>query len=117
MRTPLMILLVVGTTGCGTGPSHLPNPVLLPGQAVTTGFENAAYNARRNRVSTHVEAHHALIMSDVVAGTGPQLTKAMDLARVAPARRPALTQVMQEDMALYRRDPEALVVALMVHGP
>ena len=101
---------------CSTTASHVPNPLLLPGQAVATGLENAAYNARRSKVSAHVKAHHALLIAEIENSGGAYLNEGFRLARVPPARHPGLRTRLREDIALYRRDPEALVVALMVHG-
>ena len=113
---PAIALLICAA--CTQEASHIPNPLALPGQAVTAGWHNAAYNARRARVSDHVTAHHATIIAEI-AGTDPtpQLTHAMDLARVPQSRRAALTARLRSDIALYRTDSQALVVALMVHGP
>ena len=101
---------------CTPEASHIPNPVLLPGQAASTAVSNATYGARRARVSRHVAAHHPALMAEIAAGSGPHLTQAMDLARVKAADRPALIRRLQQDRALYAADPEALIVALMVHG-
>ncbi|WP_095588814.1 hypothetical protein [Actibacterium ureilyticum] len=103
-------------TACGREASHIPNPVLLPGQAVSTGIANAAYGARRARVARHVAVHHPTLMTEIAAGGGPKLSQAMDLARVRVADRPALIRRLQQDRALYAADREALIVALMVHG-
>ena len=117
MKWGLLISLLLVGTGCGNTTSHVPNPLLLPGQAVATGIENAVYNARRGKVSAHVKAHHEEIVTDIEQGNGPHLQQGIALARVAPARQPQLLAALRKDLALYRSDPEALVVALMVHGP
>ncbi len=113
---PAIALLICAA--CTQEASHIPNPLALPGQAVSAGWHNAAYNARRARVSDHVTAQHPAILSEITrTGPTPQLTKAMDLARVPQARRATLRARLKSDIALYRADKEALIVALMVHGP
>lgn len=111
--------LIVGLcllAGCNSGTSHLPNPLLLPGQAIATGLENSVYTARRSRVAQQVQQYHAEIIEEIIAGEGPQISTAMALARVPAHRQPELLTRLREDIALYRTDAEALVVALMVHG-
>jgi len=117
MKRGLVIALLT-LTACTQEASHLPNPLALPGQAVTAGWQNAAYNARRARVSNHVTAHHPATLAEIAArGPSPRLTQAMDLARVPKARRAALRDRLYSDITLYRTDKEALIVTLMVHGP
>ena len=104
--------------GCG-GPeaTHLPrNPLMIPVLGIGAGLSNAAYDARRAQVSTHVEAHHGAILQDVARGHGEHLQKAADLARVPQSRRAELLNALRADPKLYEKDAEALVVALMVHG-
>ena len=111
------LLSILLSAACSTGEAnHLGNPLLWPAMAVTNGIDNAFYDARRQKVEAHVAAHHPALMAEITAGGGVLLTTAMDLAKVAPARRPELVRVLQQDFALYQRDQEALVVALMVHG-
>ena len=101
--------------GCDSG--HLPNPVLLPGLAVSNAVRNAGYNARRTRVSAHVQTHHTALVADLRARTPSPLTEtACDLARVPTARRPALYDQLAKDIALYSNNSDALTVAFMVHG-
>lgn len=109
-------LLCIALAACTTEARHIPNPLLLPGQAVSAAASNAAYGARRNRVKSHVTAHHATLMAEIDAGGGPHLSRAMHLARVPRDKRPSLIRRLQADRALYRADPEALTIALMVHG-
>ena len=113
MRTILIPLLLAA---CTREASHVPNPVLLPGHAVSSAVSNAAYGARRDRVKSHVETHHIPIIEEIKTGGGAHLSRAMDLARVPVARRRALILRLQADRALYQTDAEALTVALMVHG-
>ncbi|MBT0956762.1 hypothetical protein IV417_05155 [Alphaproteobacteria bacterium KMM 3653] len=103
--------------GCAGGEaSHLPHPLALPGQAISAGVSNAAYGARRRAVASHVAAHHGAILAELEGpGIRPQLSRAMDLARVAQARRPALAAELRSDMPLYASQ-EPMVVTLMVYG-
>lgn len=110
---PLGLMLA----GCAsTDPSHIPNPLALPGQAITTGVQNASYQSRRARVELHVKTHHPALIAQITAGGGPELTQAMDLARVAARDRDILLLRLQSERQLYSASPDALVVALMVHG-
>ncbi len=113
-KTLFLLPCLTALPACEAG--HLGNPLLLPVSAVSAGFENAGYNARRKHVKDYVSEHHAELMQDVMRGGGPHLTQAYALARVAPARHALLTKRIAEDAALYRSDAEALTVALMVHG-
>ncbi|WP_417606319.1 hypothetical protein [Primorskyibacter flagellatus] len=116
MVRAFLILGLCLLAGCNSGTSHLPNPLSLPGQAVATGLENAAYNARRARLARYVQHHHAQIIEEFAAGNGPRISTVMALADVPYHRRPQLLNRLREDIALYQTDAEVLVVALMVHG-
>jgi len=117
MPLPRCLIATLCLAGCAGGEaSHIPNPLLLPGQAVATGLENAVYNSRRARVKAHVEANLAALEREIAAGGGPLLDDAMALAGVPAATQPGLTARLADDLPLYRGDAEALTVALMVHG-
>ncbi|MCF6443413.1 hypothetical protein [Nereida sp. MMG025] len=111
-----IVFLAFALAGCGGTASHLPNPLLLPGQAVITGLENSAYTTRRGKVSRYVAANSDAILQDAKAGGGPALTKAMQIARVPADRHRELRHVLKADAELYATNQEALVVAIMVHG-
>ncbi len=96
--------------------SHLPHPLMLPAEALATTAGNALYGARRGRVEAFVKANHPALMAEIGTGGGPLLEKAMDLAAVRPDMRPALRLRLQADQPLHAESPEALVIALMVHG-
>lgn len=98
------------------GASHLGNPLLLPVHAVSAGMSNAAYAARRRPVERYVAEHHQTLLAELTAPATPHLTEAMRLARVTPTTQPLLIKRLREDRHIYENDPEALVVALMVHG-
>ncbi|SFQ19551.1 hypothetical protein SAMN05421853_102378 [Roseivivax halotolerans] len=74
LRPPLLLPLALAA--CTPAPNHLGNPLLLPVSALTTGAQNAAYNARRAEVKA------------VLAGTGPAVLHDANaqarLWRVAP---------------------------------
>ena len=114
----LLFLLPLALAACDMG--HLGNPLLLPIGAVTTAVGNAGYEARRNKLSDYVNAHHNDILADIQAGNGPALTHALDLAKVHPSARADLLARLQKDFAMYRDNTaearENLVVTLMVHG-
>lgn len=114
--TGLALVLVLGACDMG----HLGNPVIWPGLVVGSSLENATYNARRTRVSSHIAAHYSDILTDIRAGGGPTLTVGADLARVPPRKRPEMTRIMQDDIAKFTPDTpaarERLLVWFMVHG-
>lgn len=110
-----MILLL---SGCDMG--HLGNPLLWPSNAVSTGIENATYNARRKKVESHVAAHQTEIIADIRSNGGPALTKGMDLAQVSPKDRPAFLRILKQDITKFTPNTDQarkqLVVWFMVHG-
>lgn len=114
----LMPGLGLGLAACDMG--HLGNPLIWPVAVVGSGVENAHYGARRKQVSRHVAAHHAAMITDIVAGGGPALTIAADLAGISKQRRPELVASLQRDIAKFTpnaaKPRELLVVWLMVHG-
>ncbi len=117
MRIILGVMaLVLG--GCDMG--HLGNPLMWPGMAVGNAVENTTYNARRKKVSDHVNAHQFEILTDIGVGGGPALGKAFDLARVPEENRAQVLRNFQKDIAMYRPNTakarEQLVIALMVNG-
>lgn len=119
MRAQCFLLpIVLMLSACDPSqPSHLGNPLLLPGQAISNSVQNAQYNTRRGQVEIFVKTNFDALIVDIDAGGGPTLTQAMDLARVQAPTRPILALRLKSDMAIYRKSPDALVVALMVHGP
>ena len=110
------LLLAACAGGSGDDASHLPNPLSLPGQALGNAIGNGIYNARRGKVEAFVKANHPALIEEIRAGGGPLLTHAMALAGVRPEMRPTLALRLKADIGLYLNSPEALVVALMVHG-
>ena len=101
---------------CSTEANHLGNPLLWPVYAMSTGLENAAYNARRGEVELHVKTNHGALLTEIGAGGGPLIEVAMDLAGVPEADRHARLTQLRADLPLYTESPEALIVALMVYG-
>ncbi|HGG06750.1 MAG TPA: hypothetical protein ENK28_14925 [Aliiroseovarius sp.] len=103
--------------GCSNGEAnHLGNPLTWPFGAISSGIENATYGAKRQKVEQFVSANHKALIGEIERGGGPRLDQAMDLAAIPTATRPGLRARLQSDIGIYRNDPEALVVALMVHG-
>ncbi len=100
-----------------TTPSHLPNPALLPLLAIENGLSNAAYNARRSRVSRFVTLNFEAIKQELSATARPLLTQAMTHAKIPESRHPALLNELRQHPEIYQvSDPEPLIVALMVYG-
>lgn len=110
------VILIALLAACGDDASHLPNPVSWPVLALGNAVDNGLYDARRARVSAHVQAHHGEILEQIGAGGGPQLGRAMELAGVAQGERAGLVRRLGGEIAMYRNDPEALVIAFMVYG-
>ena len=115
----MRFLVFLALTACAaTTPSHLPNPALRPFLAIENGLSNAAYNARRSRVSRFVNANFGAIKQELSAETPPLLTQAMALAKIPEANHQALLSELRQHPEIYLTEkPEPLIVALMVHGP
>ena len=99
----------MGLAGC-SGPSHLPPPWELPGAALGSVIENAAYGARRERVAAY------LTLNQFDEG-------AMDIAGVPPDRRDEVVSEFTASPDIYldkanpnRIDVESVTVLLMVYG-
>ena len=119
MRAGALILIsTLSLGGCASkDASHIGNPLTLPGRAIINGIQNASYDARRSKVKTYVSNNLPNIYRDIDAGGGPNLQDVMDIARVAPARRPELIAELYANPQIYRQsDIEPLVVAIMVHA-
>lgn len=110
------VFLCLCLTGCGSQANHLGHPLSWPVALPVSAFDNAIYGARRARVSNLVAAEHRALVSQIRADGGATLSHAYDLARIPKETRPAVTAQLRDDVRLYDRDPEALVVALMVLG-
>ena len=114
MRWPMIALIL--TSACSQDANHLGNPLMLPVSGIGAIIGNAAYEKRRGAVELIVKSNYEQIKTDIRAGGGPVLTKAMDAARIPQRDRPARTIQTQSDMGLYNTTPGALVTALMVYG-
>jgi len=114
----ILAVMVLALSGCDMG--HLGNPLMWPGMAVGNAVDNAGYNARRKRVSDHVNTHQLEILTDIGVGGGASLTKAFDLARVHETNRPAVLRTMKNEMSMYRPNTaearEQLVIVFMING-
>lgn len=114
MRWPLIVLPLLAA--CSQEANHLGNPLMLPISGVSTVIGNAAYEKRRGQVELIVKSNYEAIKTEIRAGGGPVLTKAMDAAGVPERDRPTRVIQLQSDMGLYQTTPGALVTALMVYG-
>lgn len=104
-------------SGCSNDASHIPNPVLLPVEAVRAGASNIVYGSKRAKVSRFVRENYDQIKREALGQGGPTERAAMDLAGVPASEQFALHKRLQADPDLYfAGDPEPLVVALMVHS-
>ena len=115
MRNLLICFILLGCTNGEA--NHIGNPLLLPIGAVTTGIENAGYNARRNKVKSYVIANSGQLKQDVITGQGPTLAQLMTIARTPTGNQAALvTELRRGQTQYFGKDPEPLVVAIMVHS-
>ncbi len=114
MRAILIPLIFLAA--CSDEANHLGNPLLLPISGLGTAAQNLAYNQRRGQVEVIVKSGFPAIIGDIENGGGPVLNDAMETARIPENDRPARILQMQGDLELYRTNPGALVVALMVYG-
>ncbi len=67
-------------------------------------------------VQVFVARNHAVLLEEIVAGGGPALDAAMDLAGVDPATRDILRLRLQSELPLYRRSPLAMAALIAAHG-
>ena len=112
----LSILALACLAACSTAPNHLGNPLMLPVNGITTAVDNAGYATRRGQVEVFVKTNHPDILSQIAAGGGASVTRAMDLAGIPDADRPARLIQLRADLPLYQAAPAALITALMVYG-
>ncbi|MEM1078309.1 MAG: hypothetical protein AAGI09_07250 [Pseudomonadota bacterium] len=112
-----VLLCLVALGACGTEANHLGNPLLWPVTLPVSAVEEAVYSARRAEVSGFVAEAYPTLLDEIRAAGGPTLSEAFDVAKVPAAARTEVTARFIQDVALFERDQEALVVALMVSGP
>ena len=101
---------------CSTDPNRPGTGMIWPFNAVQNGIDTAAYSQRRGAVELIVKSEFPAILSDISAGSGPVLTRAMETALIPSQDRPARVLQLQGDLGLYSANPGALVTALMVFG-
>lgn len=111
-----VVLFAMIAIGCSDQPSHVPNPLLLPFHTVSAGVQNAAYEARRAKVTALVRINHQLIVRDLRSGGGPALDAVMAQARIPAPKRAEVAEQLAKDIPQYEANTEALIIALMVHG-
>jgi len=116
MRRTSLFFAALALGGCSGEANHLGNPLLWPFSAIGAAFGNASYDARRGEVELFVKTNHPTLLSDIAAGGGPAVTRAMDLALIPPEDRPTRITQLRADLPLHSDSPEALVTALMVYG-
>jgi len=114
MRWPLIAVTLL--SACTQEANHLGNPLLLPVTGASNVIGNVAYEKRRGEVEVIVKSNYEAIKTDIRAGGGSVLTKAMDAANIPERDRPARIIQLQSDIGLYQTSPGALVTALMVYG-
>jgi hypothetical protein len=115
MRTLTLCLILLGCTNPNA--NHIGTPLLLPVGVLTTGIQNAGYNARRSRVKSYIIANREQLLADVIVGKGPTLTNLMQIAKTPQGKQAALlTELRRGQTQYFAKDPEPLVVAIMVHS-
>lgn len=111
MRWPMFILILTAACSDQSG-----TPLTLSTSPIGAAFGSLTDDKRRGQVEVIVKANFDTIRSDIRAGGGPVLTKAMDAAGIPERDRPTRIVQLQSDAGLYNQTPGALVTALMVYG-
>lgn len=109
-------LILLALMGCGTEANHLGSPLTWAVSGPVTLVENTVYDARRRAVAGFLADHRDAVLADIDASGGPMLDAAYDLAQVPGAQRTQVTAQFQRDRALLTREPDALLISLMVSG-
>jgi hypothetical protein len=122
LTPPYLYLLALATclSGCSSpgSPSHLPTVWDIPSLIGGT-FTEAAYDARRQRVSAYVQAHYSALREETLRGDGSHLDEAMRIAQVKPENVATVKQEFQSRHAEYFRadaDKDMVVVVLIVNS-
>lgn len=115
------LLTIAGFLTACTGTSHIPPPWELPGAAAGAVIENATYGAKRKRVKAFVSENFNTLKAEILAGSGPALSKAFSLAGVPDKNQPTLIADLQSNPHIYfqnsdEENVEATTVAFMVYG-
>lgn len=103
MIRPLLLLALLALPACtqGLNVGALVNPVEAQ---------------QRGAVEVAVKSSWPVILDEIEAGGGPNLSRAMEAAGVPPGDRPARVIQLRGDLGLYQANPGALVAALMLYG-
>lgn len=112
MRPVVLPLIALGLTACAGGVNPAGMLQYPPWQALTT----ADPDTRRGEVELFVKTNHAALVAEIGAGGGPLLSRAMDLAAIPEADRPARLIQLRADRPIHAESPAALVTALLVYG-
>lgn len=118
---PLFALLFFPACASGNDGSHLPRPWEIPGAVIGGGIGNSLYKAKRRRVKSHITANFDAIMAQMPVGSGPQLERGFELAKIKAEKRPQLTREVLAHPEIYlegtrEEQVEKLTIAFMVHG-
>jgi len=110
MRPALLMLPLL--TACAAMPNDPGGLSAWPGALFGAGADTAQSGA----VELVVKTHHTALLTEIAAGGGPTLTRAMDTAGIPLPDRPARLIQLNADLGLYAANPGALVTALTVYG-
>lgn len=104
-------------TACGSEANHLGNPLTLPIHGATTAISNAAYQARRDRVSSYLSNNRSAIQAEAQGTPGTAFSGLMQVARIPETTRPLLHRDIAEIATVQGADwVERATVIAMVHS-
>ena len=103
------LIILVPLAACSDAAVLFPPPLMTPAEAGTD-------LDRRGAVEVYVKSNHPAIVRDIAAGGGPTLTRAMDIAAIPAADRPARLIQLRSDIGAYRASPGALVSVLLLYA-
>ncbi len=87
-----------------------------PVRALGMGPQGSDYQQRRGAVEVMVKSSFPTVLTEIEAGGGPTLTRAMDAAQLPMQDRPTRIIQLQSNLGLYEVNPNALISALMLYG-
>ena len=112
LSPPAVVLLSLVLLGCNQ-PNHLGNPLTLPVRAVSHAAGEAAYNARRSRVSAFLTTHQAAFQTGQASTNARQ--SLLQVGKVKPEHHQKVLREIAETP--YGSDwVERATIIVMVHS-